>query len=373
MVYSDKMQEIAAKMGFTLSDFADTLEQERRKVLMFQRELPLCLQLVSHAIDCCRQQLSGTTTENRQSECSEQTSSDIGPVLEEFIPINRNGVSDFEKTEKINKNDDSDLNNLNLAPSDWLRSAQLWNQTSDPPPLNQDLPENTPVVEVNRNGGAFRPFQKEKTGGGGGGGGASSSSPPALAAETSSTTETGSGGSSRREEKEAQNQRKQRRCWSPELHRRFLHALQQLGGSHVATPKQIRELMKVDGLTNDEVKSHLQKYRLHTRRPTPTIHNNESGHTPQFLVVGGIWVPAAEYAAVSTTTSSGEVVSAATTNGIYAPVVAAAAPQPLASTVQKPKPKPKIIPSSAAVAAVECNSPTTSSSTHTSSVSPASS
>lgn len=26
----------------------------------------------------------------------------------------------------------------------------------------------------------------------------------------------------------------------------------------VATPKHIRELMKVDGLTNDEVKSHLQ-------------------------------------------------------------------------------------------------------------------
>lgn len=97
------------------------------------------------AIDCCRQQLSGTTTENRQSECSEQTSSDIGPVLEEFIPINRNGVSDFEKTEKINKNDDPDLNNLNLAPSDWLRSAQLWNQTSDPPPLNQVKKGNSPL------------------------------------------------------------------------------------------------------------------------------------------------------------------------------------------------------------------------------------
>ncbi|XP_050145128.1 cyclase-like protein 2 isoform X3 [Malus sylvestris] len=36
------------------------------------------------------------------------------------------------------------------------------------------------------------------------------------------------------------------------------YALQQLGGSHAATSKQIRELMKVDGLTNDEVKSHLQ-------------------------------------------------------------------------------------------------------------------
>ena len=26
----------------------------------------------------------------------------------------------------------------------------------------------------------------------------------------------------------------------------------------VATPKQIRDIMKVDGLTNDEIKSHLQ-------------------------------------------------------------------------------------------------------------------
>ncbi|RWV98766.1 hypothetical protein GW17_00038369 [Ensete ventricosum] len=109
-----------------------------------------------------------------------------------------------------------------------------------------------------------------------------------------------------------QQQRKARRCWSPELHRRFVLALQQLGGAQgqigflsylkyveigfddsmdgkkirffrstmdfvvgrergkwkqiseidhliLATPKQIRELMKVDGLTNDEVKSHLQK------------------------------------------------------------------------------------------------------------------
>lgn len=32
----------------------------------------------------------------------------------------------------------------------------------------------------------------------------------------------------------------------------------------VATPKQIRELMKIDGLTNDEVKSHLQVIILST-------------------------------------------------------------------------------------------------------------
>jgi hypothetical protein len=34
----------------------------------------------------------------------------------------------------------------------------------------------------------------------------------------------------------------------------------------VATPKQIRELMKVDGLTNDEVKSHLQVIYAHFLR-----------------------------------------------------------------------------------------------------------
>lgn len=58
------------------------------------------------------------------------------------------------------------------------------------------------------------------------------SSVPASA--TSSTTETGAGGtgggSTRKEEKDGQSERKQRRCWSPELHRRFLHSLQQLGG-----------------------------------------------------------------------------------------------------------------------------------------------
>lgn len=39
----------------------------------------------------------------------------------------------------------------------------------------------------------------------------------------------GSGGRSSR-----RGQRKQRRCWSHELHRRFLNALKQLGGPHGA-------------------------------------------------------------------------------------------------------------------------------------------
>lgn len=63
--------------------------------------------------------------------------------------------------------------------------------------------------------------------------------------------------------------KKQRRCWSPELHGLFVEALEKLGGPQKATPKQIKERMQVDGLTADEIKSHLQKYRLHVRRVLP--------------------------------------------------------------------------------------------------------
>lgn len=104
-------------------------------------------------------------------------------------------------------------------------------------------------MEVKRNGGgggAFQPFQREKSVGKSNAsvGKAPSSPAPeptpepapavAVATTTSSSAETatgGSGGNGRREDKEGQAQRKQRRNWSPELHRRFLHALQQLGGS----------------------------------------------------------------------------------------------------------------------------------------------
>ncbi|KAH7434499.1 hypothetical protein KP509_06G020200 [Ceratopteris richardii] len=90
--------------------------------------------------------------------------------------------------------------------------------------------------------------------------------------------------------------RKPRRCWSPELHQRFLNALQNLGGCQVATPKQIRELMNVEGLTNDEVKSHLQKFRLHMKRPNGVVQHAIQSTSPQrtghhLVVFGHIWVP----------------------------------------------------------------------------------
>ncbi|OMP03029.1 hypothetical protein COLO4_10663 [Corchorus olitorius] len=65
-----------------------------------------------------------------------------------------------------------------------------------------------------------------------------------------------------------------RRSWSPELHSRFVEALHLLGGIEVATPKQIKEIMQVEGLTNDQVKSHLQKYRLHSRKQSAKYREN---------------------------------------------------------------------------------------------------
>ena len=47
-----------------------------------------------------------------------------------------------------------------------------------------------------------------------------------------------------------------------ELRARFLRSVKTLGGLDIATPKGVVELMRVQGVTIQHVKSHLQKYRL---------------------------------------------------------------------------------------------------------------
>ncbi|XP_073131504.1 transcription factor HHO2-like [Henckelia pumila] len=373
--------------------YIQALEEERDKIQVFRRELPLCFELVTQAIESCKHQLSGTTTEcnlRGQSECSEQTSC---PVFEEFIPLKRasnshsDGEEEDEESHKPNKDsvDISDIdgkigNEKNSKKSDWLRSAQLWNQTTDSS-SKEDSPRKVVVTEVTR-GGAFQPFKKEKSLGTSG----TSAAPPTQVLpknksppppSTSSTADTG-GRDNKKEDKEGESLRKARRCWSPDLHRRFVQALHQLGGSHVATPKQIRELMKVDGLTNDEVKSHLQKYRLHTRsRPSPSVQNNNinSQQTPQVVVVGGIWVPVSEYATMATTTTSGDASGVAAPSGrIYAPI--ASVPQPFREAPASAYPQQRQLHSddggslSGEGGVDGSHSPATSSSTHTTTASP---
>ncbi|CAH9086147.1 unnamed protein product [Cuscuta epithymum] len=60
-------------------------------------------------------------------------------------------------------------------------------------------------------------------------------------------------------------QKKPRVVWSIDLHRKFVAAVNQLG-IEKAVPKRILDLMNVDGLTRENVASHLQKYRLYLKR-----------------------------------------------------------------------------------------------------------
>ncbi|KAK7279562.1 hypothetical protein RJT34_24615 [Clitoria ternatea] len=386
MYFIEQMQRL--NMGF--SDYIKALEEERCKIQVFPKELPLSLELVTQAIEACRQQLSGTTTEynlNGHSECSEQTTSE-GPVLEEFIPIKKRASTPYcdeddedeqhshkQKVSKDNKNSDK-------WKSDWLRSVQLWNPD---PPAEEDVTRNVPVMDLKRSGsggGAFQPFHKEDNASRAN---ESLSLAPSSKVPATSVPMTGTGeenaGSGKREEKEKEGQRKQRRCWSQDLHKRFLHALQQLGGADSATPKQIRELMNVDGLTNDEVKSHLQKYRLHTRRPNTIVHNSANPQTAPFLLVGNIFVQSPEYAAVATSTASREMNTVAAPAGIYAPVAthppAVSHPPPAVSIKKAEFKKVELFEHSNSEeraihseGAVHSNSPASSSSTHTTTTSP---
>ncbi|XP_022775217.1 transcription factor HHO5-like [Durio zibethinus] len=257
-----------------ISDYVRRLEDEMRKIDAFKRELPLCMLLLKDGIERLKEE---------EMQCMEM---DDGSVTEELmLPLKKNA----EENGRVNmENDGGDKKN-------WMSSVQLWNSNFNNVDHNkkpnrvpelklrseeEDLSEN-PIELCNNKSrrGAFVPFKgqvdKEISG-------LSLMTPSSELAscnpilKSNGSCKSGSGSSLYAEQKQIkfqtklqqqqQNSRKQRRCWSPELHKRFIEALQQLGGSQVATPKQIRELMQVDGLTNDEVKSHLQKYRIHIRK-----------------------------------------------------------------------------------------------------------
>ncbi|KAB5541366.1 hypothetical protein DKX38_014340 [Salix brachista] len=310
--------------------FIKDLEEEKRKIDAFKRELPLCMLLLNDAIQVLRDELMQRGASKNQQ-----------PVLEEFIPLKKKFDDDHENDGLIKKEKDS------KDKKNWMSSVQLWNADDHRPSTdylfdpkqnlklesktnkkgNQYGNEDTFQACIGRTAArTFMPFKacsglssqedklpvpalslltpgikslKEES---------NSTGSRSSCSRSVSTTSAPNSDSNLRNGPQSQQQtaRKQRRCWSPELHRRFVNALQQLGGSQdahsaAATPKQIRELMQVDGLTNDEVKSHLQKYRLHTRRVTPST---AAAPANQSVVLGGLWMTQDQYGDSSKATSS---------------------------------------------------------------------
>ncbi|CAO2825529.1 unnamed protein product [Amaranthus hypochondriacus] len=63
--------------------------------------------------------------------------------------------------------------------------------------------------------------------------------------------------------KKQQATKKHRLAWTPELHKKFVESIEQLGSN--AVPTTILQHMNVEGLTRENVASHLQKYRSHLK------------------------------------------------------------------------------------------------------------
>nr|XP_011467866.1 PREDICTED: transcription repressor KAN1-like [Fragaria vesca subsp. vesca] len=95
-----------------------------------------------------------------------------------------------------------------------------------------------------------------------------------------------------------------RRIWTPELHSRFMKAINDLGGAEAATPKLVKDRMRVDGLTNDQVKSHLQKLRIYKRAGLPI---RQAGAGSSSADVDSFHQPAAAMASQGNSTLQSQV------------------------------------------------------------------
>ncbi|XWS53096.1 hypothetical protein CRYUN_Cryun11dG0128400 [Craigia yunnanensis] len=92
----------------------------------------------------------------------------------------------------------------------------------------------------------------------------------------------------------ARTLKRPRLVWTPQLHKRFVDVVTHLGIKH-AVPKTIMQLMNVEGLTRENVASHLQKYRLYLKRmqglsnegPSASDQLFASTPVPQSLHEGG--------------------------------------------------------------------------------------
>lgn len=243
----DDLAKKVSMLGFHIHE----MENEISKIEYFKRELPQCMNFLEDAIEILKKEMLRWKGQEK------------GPVMVDFLQSKGN----LEECGGVNG--PSDISEK----KSWMRSVHLWStpvhyEEDDFDTRNQDSvfhQESSHKGEegnseeklfegyaLKNRGGAFLPYKKP-----GNNDREAADSVDGMGTSIDLNVITGD---------QQLQKKKRRRCWSPELHKRFVDALHQLGGEQAATPKHIKELMKVHGLTNDQVKSHLQKYRLHVRK-----------------------------------------------------------------------------------------------------------
>ncbi|XP_038997337.1 transcription factor HHO6-like [Hibiscus syriacus] len=262
-----------------LDAFVKRLEEEMRKIDAFKCELPLCMLLLNDAIAAFKEELVQCLPRNVEPVFWNTVDDDYYRSVDRKLDTKLRNIGDSSQSCKNRGGATS------LMPFKANLGFAVKKEEREEIPLTLLTPGIKNPRDESCSTGSMTSCSK-----------AVSSSAPNARSSFRSVLQPLS------QKHQQQTARKQRRCWSPELHCRFVNALQQLGGSQVATPKQIRELMRVDDLTNDEVKSHLQKYRLHTRRfPAST-----TSPAKQSVVVSGsgLWMSQDQYGESSKGSSS---------------------------------------------------------------------
>lgn len=271
MIFSEKTTKV--------NSYVHELEYELRKIHAFKGELPFCMLLLNDGILCRLRNIVITNDyffERLKEEKMNCTDAKAKPLKEEFMPP-KGGNSNEDGGAK--KSSDCRAKNSRMSFAKlWSTKVEYENFDINIQDSVSDLKSRTKEEDgygsatenpydqiLKSSGGAFVPFKRrsnliiEKEKKKFLGMNDLSLSVPRVDMGSmnmnmkGNTTKTSSGWSLSTDQK-----RKPRRCWSLDLHRRFVNAVEQLGGPQVATPKQIREIMQVGELTNDEVKSHLQ-------------------------------------------------------------------------------------------------------------------
>lgn len=163
------------------------------------------------------------------------------PVLEEFIPLKNPSVA-AEAPEKSAAADD-----VLSEKTSWMTTAQLWGTAEGAAAVQRTVTPPEATDDKLRTGGAFLPFSKERDGRVRGGLPELALAPMEKEDEKRPYSENGGKGGAAADHAKAaaadgghatavQTQRKPRRCWTPDLHRRFVNALQILGGSQGEFP-----------------------------------------------------------------------------------------------------------------------------------------